>query len=295
MEGWTVDTVNDSLSDHRYLKYRLGDYVPEKALYRNLNKANWYKFNEILKDFRYDEAEDLDIAALKLQNKIREALDISCPLSASIQKKPNKWWDNSLESKRKEVMNTKMENRKAIRKEYSNMIKKAKRESWKRFCSEADKTTDVSRLVKILDGRAKKGNISTLKNQDGKILNPQESLVEFMNVHFPENEIQTDELPGEYAVNDNINTELMSYIDERKVFAAIASFGPKKASGPDDIKPIVLQHLNSEIIKIIVKLFRRSIITGYPPRCWREMKVIFLPKPGKDNYAVAKSYRPITL
>ena len=35
--------------------------------------------------------------------------------------------------------------------------------------------------------------------------------------------------------------------------------------------------------------------TGYAPKVWRAMRVIFLPKAGKEDYGKAKSYRPITL
>jgi hypothetical protein len=36
---------------------------------------------------------------------------------------------------------------------------------------------------------------------------------------------------------------MVEYIDELKVAMAVNSFGPLKASGPDEIKPIVLQML----------------------------------------------------
>nr|XP_034177372.1 uncharacterized protein LOC117602918 [Osmia lignaria] len=50
------------------------------------------------------------------------------------------------------------------------------------------------------------------------------------------------------------------------------------------------------------KLIRTSKRTGWKIFCketelpaWRYSKVVFIPKPGKDNYDLAKSYRPISL
>ena len=37
------------------------------------------------------------------------------------------------------------------------------------------------------------------------------------------------------------------------------------------------------------------MVSGYTPQIWRQSKVIFIPKPGKDDYAQAKSFRPISL
>jgi hypothetical protein len=34
---------------------------------------------------------------------------------------------------------------------------------------------------------------------------------------------------------------------------------------------------------------------GFTPPCWCYSEVIFIPKPGKDDYSVAKAFRPITL
>ena len=37
------------------------------------------------------------------------------------------------------------------------------------------------------------------------------------------------------------------------------------------------------------------MFNGYCPLAWRRMKVVFIPKQGKNTYNEAKSYRPITL
>jgi hypothetical protein len=76
---------------------------------------------------------------------------------------------------------------------------------------------------------------------------------------------------------------------------AIRSFGPRKAPGPDGFHPMVLQQMPEEVVETLTELYKRSIQEGTVPSTWREMKVIFLPKEGKDDYASPKAYRPITL
>lgn len=49
------------------------------------------------------------------------------------------------------------------------------------------------------------------------------------------------------------------------------------------------------MLEDISKLYNEIIRTGYTPRIWREMKLVFIPKAGKDDYASPKSFRPITL
>ncbi len=38
-----------------------------------------------------------------------------------------------------------------------------------------------------------------------------------------------------------------------------------------------------------------SLQAGYIPHRWRQLKVIFIPKPGKEDYSKAKAFRPIIL
>ena len=73
------------------------------------------------------------------------------------------------------------------------------------------------------------------------------------------------------------------------------SFKSKKLPGTDGIHPLVLQHLPPETIKYLETLYRICILLGYTPTKWKECKVVFIPKPGKDTYDAAKSWRPISL
>ena len=73
------------------------------------------------------------------------------------------------------------------------------------------------------------------------------------------------------------------------------SFKANKAAGHDDIKPIVLQNLPPDMVDRIGKIYDACQTIGYTPIVWRQSKVVFIPKPGKPDYTVAKAFRPISL
>ena len=97
--------------------------------------------------------------------------------------------------------------------------------------------------------------------------------------------------------SNNEAGEVESFIDVHKVKAAFDSFGPHKASGADNLKPIVLQNLPDNIQQWVADIYKGCVRTGYTPTTWKKMKVVFIPKQGKSDYASTKAYtcRPITL
>jgi hypothetical protein len=72
-------------------------------------------------------------------------------------------------------------------------------------------------------------------------------------------------------------------------------FKPLKSPGPDGIKPIVLQHLTSNYIERLSLIYKACIRVGYLPKSWCTSEVIFIPKPSKESYDLANSFRPISL
>ena len=308
LSGWVVSN-EDSLSDHRYIKFELGEYAPHEEKVRNLKKANWTQFAEALDRNSLPEivedGSNLNECADALQTLIQKALDKSCPMKNAVKRPPNPWWNEELEQIRQElrgmanVCNNSPERYTAYRNLKSifvRKIRKAKKKSWQDFCTKAESTKEISKIVKILKPKPQLG-ISLFKNQ-GRILSPKETLDNLMDTHFLES-VRIDEERNVEAVDHEYKDEgtkkFLSYINPNKVKRAFRTFGPMKAAGPDGFKPIVLQNLTDEIYCYIDKIFRLAVYKGYAPKSWRMMKVIFLPKAGKEDYGLAKSYRPITL
>ena len=72
-------------------------------------------------------------------------------------------------------------------------------------------------------------------------------------------------------------------------------FKPYKSPGTDGIFPCFLQQGIEELTPLIIKLFKCSITEGKLPESWLKVKAVFIPKPGKSDYTIAKSFRPISL
>jgi hypothetical protein len=81
----------------------------------------------------------------------------------------------------------------------------------------------------------------------------------------------------------------------RRVEWAIDSSDPYKNPGMDGIFPALLQEGRKVLIPYLVSIFCACLTAGYVPIAWCQMKVVFIPKPGRNTYGGLKDYRPISL
>jgi hypothetical protein len=79
----------------------------------------------------------------------------------------------------------------------------------------------------------------------------------------------------------------------RRVVSAIEFFVPYKSPVVNGIFPALL--LEWREVLYLVRIFRACLATGYVAIAWRQVKVVFIPKPVKATYGGPKDYRPIKL
>ena len=106
--------------------------------------------------------------------------------------------------------------------------------------------------------------------------------------------------PPETNLDDIANTTYPAQIElppitQQEVEDAISEVPPDKAPGPDNIPNRILKMGSLIIVPHLTRIFEWSIKLGYCPEHFRKSTTIVLRKPGKDNYTVPKSYRPIAL
>ncbi len=306
--GWRV-VEEDMLSDHRMITFtgnnRRNDEL--EVFNRSFRKAKWEDFKTALGRLELniaaedDELPQVENVAEKIIGNIQEALDLVVPKTKRRVTKVDSWWTTEMAQKRREIKKRsrrRFKDRQAIeiisklRREYSELIRKAKTNSWRDFVTRAKTAKEVSKIVQILENPPTK-RMSLLKNEDN-VLTPAGSLDYLLSTHFPDGVLR-----GEANDLDNSTevdfTGVCQYMTSGKIRAALESFGDYKSPGPDEIPPIALKHLDLAHLEAICLLFQLSVATGQIPTAWREMKVTFIPKVGKSDYAVAKAYRPITL
>ncbi|XP_046145573.1 uncharacterized protein LOC123988859 [Osmia bicornis bicornis] len=99
---------------------------------------------------------------------------------------------------------------------------------------------------------------------------------------------RTDPVPADWVMAEKV-------INTDRVRWAIGSFKRFKSPGTDGIFPAFLQEGGEDLYRRLGQIFKSCLAMGYVPKAWRYSKVVFIPKPGKHNYGLAKSYRPISL
>jgi hypothetical protein len=89
--------------------------------------------------------------------------------------------------------------------------------------------------------------------------------------------------------------DVRPWINHTTVDLAFKQFGKHKCPGPDGYRPIVLCNLPLTARTLLVQLFTAIIQLKYTPKLLRSSEVIFLPKPGKEDYTERRVFRPISL
>lgn len=79
------------------------------------------------------------------------------------------------------------------------------------------------------------------------------------------------------------------------VLWSIMSFKPYKSPGSDEIFPVMLKKSWHLIGDLLLLIFKSSLSLGYIPKSLQRVRVVFIPKPGKDDYTIPKSFRSISL
>lgn len=158
----------------------------------------------------------------------------------------------------------------------------------------------MTNLRKCLEGQMYQRLGMVLKEDNTLTRNGQEVANEMFNTHFPGSTtsraaMRTHQRPKVVQDRHVLNHPKASFVTFSKVRDAFKEFHPEKASGPDEIKPIVLQQLDDTTIHYIVKLYKLCLLLGHVPEVWCRAKVVFLPKHGKESYQNPRSFRPISL
>ncbi|RKK70486.1 hypothetical protein BFJ68_g18386, partial [Fusarium oxysporum] len=68
-----------------------------------------------------------------------------------------------------------------------------------------------------------------------------------------------------------------------------------KAPGEDGLPAIVWKQVWPSVKHDVLAIFQASLEEGVIPDQWRHARIIPLKKPGKDDYTIAKAWRPISL
>jgi hypothetical protein len=94
----------------------------------------------------------------------------------------------------------------------------------------------------------------------------------------------------------NLAKNVINYsINQSKIRWALNIFKPFKSAGTDGVLLALLQEGVEHLVPHLCRIFRACMAYGFVPMAWRQVRVTFIPKPGKLDYTEAKAYHPISL
>ena len=315
--NWRVSNTS-TFSDHSRIDFEMQLGNPPKKFGRNLKKADWGTFRDLVKD-RLKNIQSptewnrttIEGEVSLLESAIIAGLDMVAPLKPRYpytkptsknpdvlkaielckrikNKKGHQPWDPILHKMYRAACNRK---RAAVRKANTN--------DWRSKLAEIPDPNGAAKLMRAI----KKNDFvpPTLLKNNGKYTHSKEDTIQLlMDTHFP-GSVDTESRHEDF-INDIVDgidkpkvIKPIPWINYRRVCKAMASFSDFKACGPDDIKPIILKRLPEEAVHRLVDIYTASITLAYTPRAWRASRTVFIPKPGKTDFTIPKSFRPISL
>ncbi|KAK2687437.1 hypothetical protein QWA68_014059 [Fusarium oxysporum] len=253
-------------SDHRIIEATFNSLVPapkqeERLLFKN---APWKEIKG------------------KIVDTLRDK-----PRGNTVQQKTDRLMTAVLEVSSAVLENT----ANASAKQYHDAIRQRKNSHWKEFLADNDNIWKAAKYMKSGDDAAF-GKVPQLGRADGtKTTNHREQAEELLAKFFlplPDN-IEDEGLQHRRAPVTMPDLTLEEV--ERQLWATKSW----KAPGEDGLPAIVWKQIWPSVKHDVLDIFQTSLKEGVIPRQWRHARIIPLKKPGKDDYTIAKAWRPISL
>ena len=157
-------------------------------------------------------------------------------------------------------------------------------------------TKEMSKLQQIAIGKENL-KLNTFSKENGHPTLPGRETAEFfLQKHFPSSTpTEAVRYTHKSIYTNSLRDRYCEWISIEKIRKSLGGFEIKKSPGPDGLKPVIFGYLPDNILQVLQIVFKSLIALAYTPVLWKETSVIFIPKPGKDDYSLPGSFRPISL
>ncbi|TFY52367.1 hypothetical protein EVJ58_g10059 [Rhodofomes roseus] len=316
----TAPELRPPRTDHYPIVTELQVDVPRarSRTFRNFRKADWVSFRKNLAG-RLEEVplpqgdmrsvQEFDDTLAELLTALTKTIDEEVPIT----KPPpfaKRWFSKELDGVRREVSRLGRQAYKlrdfpdhpihreyrTLRNRYGDQIRHAKRDHWNAWIEEAD-TRDVWTIGKFIRAGSSdggKGSIPPMRRpgSDTTTRQSEEKGKIFFDSFFPAPPPEAARRLRETYPDDAFE---FTNVSDAQIVAACKRLKEFKAPGPDGIPNEVYKRCSDILLPFLGRLFRATFDLRYYPDAWKESLTVVLRKPGRTDYSIAKSYRPIAL
>jgi hypothetical protein len=297
-------------SDHRAIETSFDVDVPDHATQPRLlfKNAPWKAIRERIDQALQDRPAcgDVQRQADRLMQAVLGAVSSLTP-KAKPSPYAKRWWTKDF-TKLRQVYTTWRNRARAQRrggealpelerqaraaaKEYHDAIRKQQRLHWDEFLAEDTNIWKATRYLKPDDGSGW-SKIPPLQKADGSMkTNTSEQAEQLLATFFPALP-ETIEDEGDRPQRQPVSMPALSV---EEIESCLMKTKPWKAAGKDGLPAGVWRQIWPAVSESVRRLFQTSLDTGAIPRQWKVAKIILLKKPNKDDYTLAKAWRPISL
>ncbi|EAQ85633.1 hypothetical protein CHGG_06886 [Chaetomium globosum CBS 148.51] len=176
-------------------------------------------------------------------------------------------------------------------KEYHDAIRRQKSSHWHDFLADDANIWQATKYLQTGSGTMG-DKIPPLVRPDGSITEGKaEQAQELLTAFFPPLPARIED-EGQRPQRAPVH---MPDLTMEEIEQKVLSAKPWKAPGEDGLPAMVWRQLWPVVKDRVLHLFRTSLRDGDIPSQWKNAKIIPLKKPGKSDYTLAKSWRPISL
>ena len=182
------------------------------------------------------------------------------------------------------------------------LIKKTKRDTWRKFCSTLTAETPpqvIWKMIKSMTGVTTRNDLPLVSN--GHPVKDSKEKAELIAASLDNilgSEQNTIDEPSKERIQEakleNTDTDYNTRFSLKELKESIESLPSNKATGEDDIHNIFLKNLPEIKLRELLGIINRSWRTGQLPETWTNSLIIPIAKQGKDP-TDPQSYRPISL